>query len=119
MKQFVLLASLLVSATAFANDVDPFNFEKEHFSGSMSRTEAIANSNAPAGVGIDIDNDGRVVTGASTKTRAEVAAETREAARLGLIGFGRERGYVSGSPAEEQQIRVAGERAINHSATTE
>ena len=119
MKPFVLLASLLVSATAFANDVDPFNFEKEHFSSSMTRDEAIARSHAPAEVGLDIDNDGRVVTAQSSmKTRAQVVAEMREASRLGLTAWGGHDARL-GTAAQEQQIKLAGERASGHTATTE
>jgi len=119
MKPFVLLASLLVSATAFANDVDPFNFEKEHFSSSMTRDAAIARSQAPAEVGLDIDNDGRVVTASSSmKTRAQVAAETLEASRLGLMAWGGHDARL-GTADQEEKIRLAGEHASGHTATTE
>ena len=117
MKQLVPLAALLVSAAAFANDVDPFNFEKEHFSSSMTREEATARPQAAA-VSYDIDNDGRVITAPSTKTRAQVVAETLEASRLGLLAWG---GHdaKAGTPAQEQQIMLAGEHAAGHSARTD
>lgn len=111
MKQFVLLASLLACTTAFANDVDPFNFEKEHFSSSMTRDQAIAQSHAPAAAGTDSDGAGRTTSAPSTKTRAQVDAETREAMRFGLYGDN-----LSGTPAQEEQIRAAGLHASGHAA---
>jgi len=55
MQRLLMLAALVVSTSVFAHDVDPFGFEKQDF-------------DAPA-----------------SKARAQVAAETREAARLGLL----------------------------------
>lgn len=118
MKQVVLLATLLVSASAFANDVDPFNFERQHFAtSSMTRAEMRAQASAPAG-GIDIDNDGRVVTPPSLKTRAQVAAETAEASRLGLLSWGGHDAKI-GTVGQEQEIRMAGEHASKHSAASD
>jgi hypothetical protein len=88
MQRTLVLAALVVSTSAFASDVDPFGFEKQNFDTSVS------------------------------KTRAQVAAETREAARLGLLRdslFG----PVQASVEQEQQIKLAGLRAIGHSAAVE
>lgn len=116
MNKLVLLASLLASTTVFAHDVDPNGFEKEHFTGSMSRAEAIAQSKKPFVTSIRIDDQGRAITAPSTRSRAQVAAETREAARLGLMRYG-EQSPAQGNAEQEEQIRLAGERAIGHSAS--
>lgn len=118
MKQFVLLASLLVSASVFANDVDPFGFEKEHFSSSMSRADVMARWQAPLVLGNKFDDVGRVVSPPSTKTRAQVVAETHEVAQLRLLSYG-EQGLVQGSAEQEEQIKLAGRRAILHSAAAD
>jgi hypothetical protein len=54
----------------------------------------------------------------SSKTRAQVAAETREAARLGLLRYG-VLGPVQATAQQEQQIKLAGMRAANHGAASE
>ncbi|HTT11301.1 MAG TPA: hypothetical protein VMG60_10465 [Burkholderiaceae bacterium] len=113
MKRFVLLASLLVSTAVFANDIDPMGFEKEHFSSTMTRAEAIAHSQAPLVLGNKYDDVGRVASPPSTRTRSQVAAEMVQAARFHLIGYG-ERDLSIGTAEQEQQIRLAGERAIDH-----
>jgi len=118
MRQFVLLASLLVSTSVFANDVDPAGFEKEHFNASMTRADAIAQAKRALAPSIKIDDQGRAITAPSTKPRAQVAAETREAARLGLLKYG-ELGPAQATAEQEQQITVAGLRAIGHSATSD
>jgi hypothetical protein len=117
MKELALLASLLVSTSVFANDVDPNGFEQQHFSGSMTRAEAVAQARNPTTLGIKVDDQGRVITTPSTKARAQVAAEQREAARLGLMKYG-EVGPVA-TAEQERQIMVAGLRAIGQSATSE
>ena len=53
-----------------------------------------------------------VVPGASTLTRAQVVAEAREAMRLGLIPVHEGSSRVA-TPAENEQIRQAGLRAIS------
>lgn len=87
MKSIAILASLLVSSVAFANDVDPNGFEKQHFTSSMSRAEVVAASKVKAPVSIRIDDQGRAITSPSSKTRAEVADEARRATHTyGEIG---------------------------------
>jgi hypothetical protein len=121
MKSVIVLASLLISTSVFANDVDPFGFEKEHFVTSKSRTEvavdlqiAQASGQMPVGeLGV------KPVEIKSTRSRAQVAAETREAARLGLLsGYG-ELGPKQATVDQEQQIKLAGQLAIGHSAAAE
>jgi hypothetical protein len=118
MRELALLASLLVSTSVFANDVDPNGFEQQHFNGSMTRAEALAQARTPTALGIKVDDQGRAITTPSTKARAQVAAEQREAARLGLMKFG-EIGAVQATADQERQITVAGLRAIGQSATSE
>jgi len=113
MKQFVLIASMLVSASVFANDIDPMGFEQEHFSSTMSRDEAAVRSNTPLTLGNKFDDVGRVASPPSTKTRAEVAAETQAAQRLGLMSYG-EQSLARGTAEQEEQIKVAGQRAVHN-----
>jgi hypothetical protein len=80
MKTAILFASLLVSTVAFANDVDPNGFEKQHSISSASRAEVIADlkvaqqqGQLPMGeLGVKANDT------LSTKTRAQVAAEARQ-----------------------------------------
>ncbi len=77
---------------------------------------AIASSAAYANVTVARGEIGLVFKDApSTKTRAQVAAETREARRLGLIVYGQQSTPKS-TPAQEDLIRLAGERAIGNVA---
>jgi hypothetical protein len=116
MKQFILLASLLASTSVFAHDVDPNGFEKEHFNSSLSRDQAIAQSKTASAPSIRIDDQGRAITAPATKARAQVAAETLEAGRLGLMSRSDVVGAVEATPEQERQINLAGMRAIGHSA---
>jgi hypothetical protein len=82
MRSIVLLAAALATAHAFANDVDPFGFEQEHHRASaLTRAEVQARIRSPDAVTIKIDDQGRIVTAPSTRSRAEVAAEARAYAR--------------------------------------
>ena len=77
MTSIVIAATLLVWGTAFANDVDPNGFEKQHFISSATRAEVKADlkvaqqqGQLPSGeLGV------KFVDAPSTKTRAQVAAE--------------------------------------------
>lgn len=113
-KSAVVLASLLAWAPVRANDVDPFGFEKEHFVTSKARAEVVADLKAaqangelpiPGEIGV------RPADVPSVKTRAQVVAETLEAARLGLLTYG-ELGPKRATPAQERQIELAGMRAV-------
>lgn len=92
MKRTAVLAALLLAAsTAFANDIDPNGFEKEHAQFSKARAEVVADLKAARTAGeLPVGELGvKPTVTASTKTRAEVAADTREAARQGLLsGYG-------------------------------
>jgi len=115
MKSTLVLAALLVAGSAFANDIDPNGFEKEHFQFSKSRAEVKADLKVAQATG-QLPGFGEVgvrpIAEPSVKTRTQVAAETREAARLGLLsGYG-EAGPKQATAEQEQQIRFAGLRAI-------
>ena len=119
MKRTLLLAALLASTTAFANDVDPFGLEKDHFQFSKTRAEVKADLKVAQATG-QLPVFGEIgvqpIAIASTASRAQVVAETREAARLGLLSYG-ELGPKDATPAQEHQIKLAGERAIAQSAS--
>jgi len=82
MKRVLILASLLVSSSVFAHDVDPFGFEKQHFVSSASRSEVVADLKLAQQQGqLPIGELGvKPISEPSSKTRAEVAAEARTTA---------------------------------------
>lgn len=59
----------------------------------------------------------RFVDAPSTKPRAQVVAETLEAARLGLLTYG-ELGPKQPTAAQERQIEMAGRRALERLAAS-
>lgn len=82
MKTLAFAAALLVSGAAFANDVDPNGFEKQHFVSSASRAEVTAELKAAQAQGLlPVGELGaKVIAQESIKSRAEVAADARNAA---------------------------------------
>ena len=79
LNSFAIAATLLVSATAQANDVDPNGFEKQHFISSATRAEVKADLKVAQQQGqLPVGELGvKVVDAPSTRTRAQVAAEAR------------------------------------------
>jgi len=122
MKSILVLAALLVSTSVFANDVDPFGFEKQHFEFSKSRAEVVADLKVAEATGqmpVFGEIGVKPMEIKSTKSRAQVVAETREAARLGLLsGYG-ELGPKQATAAQEREIQLAGLHAIGQTAATE
>jgi len=115
MKSALVLAALLAASSAFANDIDPFGFEKEHFETSKSRAEVTMDLQTARSAGQLLkfgDVGFQPAETPSIKTRAQVAAETREAARLGLLGGYGEAGPKQATAAQEHQIELAGLRAL-------
>jgi len=107
------LGLALAVTSVLADDVDPFGFEKEHFISSRSRAEVVAELRAaqardelPVAGEIGV----RFADALSTKTRAQVRAETLEAARLGVLRYGEE-GPPILTARQTQQIEMAGLRA--------
>lgn len=94
MKRTVLIAALLAAAPAFAGEGDVDIVPNGYVSQVMQAAKS--DRQAPA---------------AATKTRAQVAAETREAMRLGLLSHG-EAGPVAITPEQASLIRRAGLRAL-------
>ena len=121
MKSILVLAALLVATSAFANDVDPNGFEKEHFQFSKSRSEVTTDLKVAQAKG-ELPVFGEIgvvpVPEKSVKTRAQVAAETREAARLGLLGAYGEADQKQATPQQEQQIHLAGLRALSETTAS-
>lgn len=119
MKRLILAALVVAAAPAFANDVDPFGFEKEAASPStVTRADVTSAMKQKSVVTMRIDDQGRLITAPSVKSRAQVAAEAAAASRLGLNRFG-EMEPLQGTPAQEQAIQVAGQRAIGQSGSIE
>src|SRR5262249_30634491 len=121
MKRTLILAALLVATSAFANDIDPNGFEKEHFQFSKARTEVSADLKVAQATG-QLPAFGEVgvrpIEAKSIKTHAQVAAETREAARLGLLsGYG-EAGPKQATVEQQHQIELAGLRAIDQTSAS-
>lgn len=121
MKSTLVLAALIASTQALAgdfnyqNDIDPFGFDREPLVSSKSRAEVHADAHAAlrAGEIHHSDHPTRAWRNLrSTKPREQVLAETREAARLGLLTSRGEAGLPQATPRQEEQIRVAGLRAI-------
>jgi len=116
MQRLIFLAVLAASAPVLANDVDPFGFDKQTTAGGMTRAEASALAKAAPPAAMRIDDQGRLITTPSTKSRAQVAAETAAAARLGLLRFG-ELGPIQPTDEQEREITLAGLRAIGQSGS--
>jgi hypothetical protein len=115
MKRTLVFAAALIAATsAFANDVDPFGFEKEVFISTKTRAEVLADvSVARAANQLPVGELGvKPVEIASVKTRGQVVAETREAGRLGLLSQYGELGPKDVTIEQARQIELAGLRAI-------
>lgn len=114
MKRLLVLVALLATSSAFANDVDPFGFEKEHFQTSTSRAVVSADLKAAQAAGeLPIGELGvKPQDVKSVKARAQVVAETLEAARLGLLSHYGEQEPKQATQEQERQIQVAGLRAI-------
>jgi hypothetical protein len=81
---------------------------------TMSRAEAKAASEAAARTAPRTTTSNTIVAASNpTLTRAQVMAEAREAMRLGLAPFTEANAGRTATPAEAEQIRQAGLRAIN------
>ena len=84
MKTAILaFASLVISGSVLAHDVDPNGFEQQHFVSSASRAEVIADLKIAQQTGqLPVGELGVKATETqSIKTRAQVADEAKHAAR--------------------------------------
>ena len=114
------LAAVLFSTQVLANDVDPFGFEKEHFITSKTRAEVVADLKVAQATGqmpVPGEIGVRPIDTPSVKSRTQVAAETLEAKRLGLIAYG-EQAPTQATPEQERLIEMAGLRAVQNVAAT-
>ena len=115
MKSTLVLAALLVATSAFANDIDPNGFENEHFQFSKTQAEVAADFKVAQTTG-QLPVFGEIgvtpIEENSVKTREQVAAETREAARLGLRRAYGEADQKQATVEQEQQIKLAGLSAL-------
>lgn len=119
MQRLILAALMVAAAPAFANDVDPFGFEKEAKSpGVLMRADVTTAMKQKQVVTMRIDDQGRLITTPSVMSRAQVAAEAAAASRLGLNRYG-EMQPIQGTPAQEQAIQLAGQRALGQSGAIE
>lgn len=107
-----LLAALSVAPAAMAQEATPDTFQA--FQGSSVSREAVrADAVAALKAGLIERGEASVATASfeSTRARAQVAAEGREALRLGAVAFGEGPGVVV-TPAQAEAIRTAGQQAL-------
>jgi hypothetical protein len=105
------LVALFAASGAVAQEATPTQFDQ--FTSVATRADVRADAAAAYSAGLI--GGGEVSRSAvdfmATKTRAQVMAETKEAQRLGLLGHG-ELSAPSVSPAQAEQIQMAGLRAL-------
>lgn len=121
MKRNLFFIALLAAAPVYAADIDiaPYGYVSEVMRSAKhpaqaqneSKVTATANEATVGEAGV------RFAAEPSTKSRAQVAAETREAARLGLLTRG-EADLVQATAEQERQIRAAGLRALGIDAAS-
>jgi len=112
-RNYVLIA-LLAAAPAFANDIDPFGLEKDHFMSDRSRAQVVAElkqAQIAGAMPVAGEVGVKFVDTPSRKTRAQVVAETSAAGRLGLLVNTGEGTPILATPAQERQIELEGLRA--------
>src|SRR5215470_15769733 len=117
MKWILAIGALLISTSVIACEANSFGFYQPAVVSCKSRAElkqAIINGQLPQG-----DNAFVPETWTSTKTREQVVAETREAARLGLLRTYGDLAPNPPTPEQEQQITCAGLRATGGTAWCE
>lgn len=107
-RKLLFAAGLIVASSAFANDVDllPNGYVSSVIRAAQSESIERAAASAPSR-----ESEATAAHVPSEKTRAQVVAETREAARLGLLNVG-ETGTVDITPEQLRQIDQAGLRAL-------
>jgi hypothetical protein len=118
LEPFMLIKPVVVFAAAvvLAGPVLAEGGTPDHpqpFTSTVSRAEVRAEAIAAARAGLLSQGEATVVaeTFVATKTRAQVLAEMHEARRLGLIAPG-EADWPVATPAQAEQIRLAGLRAV-------
>lgn len=121
MKRNFFFIALLAAAPVYAADIDiaPYGDVSEAMRGAKSFAQAQYGSKAAAAAHeATVGEAGvRFAVEPSTKSRAQVAAEAREAARLGLLARA-EAGLVQATAEQERQIWLAGLRALGIDAAS-
>ena len=112
-----LFVSFAGTGAAFAQEGTQ-DFPAPVLKSSTTRAEVIADLKAAQGSAAASYGEASVAPKAASQlSRAQVAAETREAMRLGLIDTS-EGGVRVATPAQLEQIRAAGLRALDKGTTT-
>jgi len=108
-----LVLSFAGTGAAFAQEATQ-DFPVPQWKSSITRAEVIATLKAAPAAQATYGEASTAPQAASTLSRAQVQAETREALRLGVIGS--DEGMVRvATPAQAEQIRAAGLRALDNS----
>lgn len=112
MKRTLLLAALAIASPAFAGngdvDIIPYGYVSQVMHAAQADTRA-------ASAAVSGSGEAKLAA-VSTKTRGQVAAETREAVRLGLVAHG-DMLPATLSPEQDSEIRRAGLRALASEAS--
>jgi hypothetical protein len=106
------LLAALTAPLAMAQEATPDTWQAVTAS-SVSREAVRADAIAALKAGLIERGEASVVRTEfrSTQPRAQVAAEAREALRLGVVSFGEGPGAVA-TPAQADAIRLAGQQAL-------
>lgn len=106
-----LVVSFAGTGAAFAQEATQ-DFPVPQWKSSITRAEVISTLKATPAAQASYGEASTAPKAASTLSRAQVQAETREALRLGVIGS--DEGMVRvATPAQAEQIRAAGLRALD------
>lgn len=107
-----LIAAATVAFTSFAHAEGPVFDWPQQGESTLTRAEVRQAAADARAAGQIVIGERTVVIDdfMSTKTRSQVLAELAEARRLGLIGHGDQ--PVIATPAQNEQVRLAGLRAL-------
>ncbi|MGE4051896.1 MAG: DUF4148 domain-containing protein [Piscinibacter sp.] len=106
-----LVVSFAGTGAAFAQEATQ-DFPVPQWKSSITRAEVIATLKAAPAAQASYGEASTAPKAASTLSRTQVQAETREALRLGVIGS--DEGIVRvATPAQAEQIRAAGLRVLD------
>jgi len=108
-----LFVSFAGTGAAFAQEATQ-DFPVPQWTSSITRAEVIATLKAAPAAVAGYGEASTAPQATSTLSRAQVQAETREALRLGAIGSDEATVRVA-TPAQAEQIRAAGLRALDSS----
>jgi Domain of unknown function (DUF4148) len=108
----VTVAALFATSGATAQEATPTGFDQTVSVASRADVHAQAVAALRAGLIESGEASRSTFELQSTQTRAQVLAEAVEARRLGLLGHG-ELSAPSATPAQAEQIRSAGLRALS------